>query len=252
MVFVPQGSFMMGDNEDKDDARPAHLVELKGFYIDKTEVTVGQFASFVKETGYITTAESAGKARVYSGEHTVEIEGACWKNPYGAGVEPDPKDPVTQVSWDDAVAFCVWAGKRLPTEAEWEYAARSTDGRYYPWGYIWDENRCRNAANSKLHAVQVGSYPLGEGPYEAFDQAGNVWEWCEDYYQRDYYSISPRKNPMAITPSKYRVMRGGGFASQSVHCKTTYRYYGEPAHYYVMVGFRCALDLNYDPAKLKE
>jgi formylglycine-generating enzyme required for sulfatase activity len=245
MVYVHPGTFMMGEESDRDDAVPVHKVEIKGFFIDKCEVTVAQFGEFVKATGYVTDAESAGYSRAFDKDNKVSlVAGATWIHPYGDERIPDPESPVTQVSWHDAVVYCSWAGKRLPTEAEWEYAARNSDGRLYPWGNQWDEKRCSNTFDSGMAVAKVGSFPGGEGPFGTLDQAGNVWEWCQDYYQRDYYAVSPVKNPLCDTPSGNRVLRGGSFTSHPVHCKSTYRYYSAPEKGYIMVGFRCAKDVG--------
>jgi len=245
MVYVSPGTFMMGEEGDRDDAIPVHKAEIKGFFLDKCEVTVTQFGEFVKATGYVTDAESAGSSRAFDKDKkVVPIAGATWIHPYGDDRVPDPQSPVTQVSWNDAVVYCSWAGKRLPTEAEWEYAARSNDGRFYPWGSQWDEKRCSNTFNSGMAVAKVGSFPGGTGPFGTMDQAGNVWEWCQDYYQRDYYAVSPVKNPLCDTPSGARILRGGSFTSHPVHCKSTYRYYSAPEKGYIMVGFRCAKDIE--------
>lgn len=204
MIHIPAGVFLMGSpkGEGNDDEHPQHKVYLDSYYISKCEVTNEQFAQFARETGY-----NAGRD---------------WKKYARAGKE---KYPVVCVDWNDAMAYCRWAEGNLPTEAQWEKAARGTDGRTYPWGNSWYANLCNNNSNG---TTAVGSYIGGASPYEAQDMMGNVWEWCFDWYDQNYYKSSPLKNPEGPGSGISRVVRGGSW------CSRTYE-------------FRCANRLSHRP-----
>lgn len=226
MVLVPAGEFVMGDSTYYNHVftlayniydGPEHSVYLEDYYIDKYEVTNEQYRKFVEDTGH--------------------REPSCWNDSRFNG----PKNPVVGVTWEDAVAFSQWAGKRLPTEAEWEKAARGTDKRLWPWGNKLDHDKCCNVWESKLKMTKpVGSYEKGVSPYGCYEMAGNVWEWCSDYYDQNYYSVSPRKNPKGPEGGLQRVVRGGGFLylGHYARCAARYRvpwYATSP-----QIGFRCA------------
>ncbi|MBI4725791.1 formylglycine-generating enzyme family protein [candidate division TA06 bacterium] len=247
LIEIPAGSFIMGSN-DYDDEKPIHTVYLDKYYIGKYEVTVGQFRKFVNATGYKTDAEKSGGAYVYTGGSWQQKADANWKNPY---FSQNDNSPVVCVSWNDAKAYCDWAGLRLPTEAEWEKAARGTDGRSYPWGNGWDGNKCNHgkvsspytdASDGYEYTSPVGSFSSGVSPYGAYDMAGNVWEWCSDWYGENYYGSSPSNNPTGPSSGDSRVLRGGSFgsyANDSV-CRVAARIYNLPDYRTNYYGFRIA------------
>jgi len=238
-VWVPAGEFQMGSNEADiaelchrrtnvkpelfNDEKPRHTVWLDGFWIYKYHVTVAQYRKFCEKT-----------------ERKMP-EQPKWS-----------KDnlPVVNVSWYDASAYAEWAGARLPSEAEWEKAARGTDGRAFPWGDLWDEERCNNynthnPAAGGLHgnrATPGGAFPAGASPYGAQDMAGNVWQWCADWYDADYYAKSPKKNPTGPDAGDLRVLRGGSWGSSSVSVRCAGRNAESPDNtYHDDGGFRCVI-----------
>jgi formylglycine-generating enzyme required for sulfatase activity len=225
---IPAGEFLMGSDPAVDpdaylDEMPQHQVYLDGYQIGRYEVTNAQYAQCVRAT-------------------------VCWE-PSGLSYYPDPAytyHPVVYVSWFDARTFCEWVGGRLPTEAEWEYAARGTDGRIYPWGNEPpDESRC-NFDYSVIGTTPVGRYsPPGDGPpfdndYGCADMAGNVWEWVADWYDGGYYSVPPERNPQGPDSDSWRVVRGGSWDSFQGRVRSAVRYYLEPSSSDGDVGFRCA------------
>jgi formylglycine-generating enzyme required for sulfatase activity len=208
-VFVPGGDFAMGsDTSTYANERPVHTVTLDSFWIDQTEVTNAMFGAFVAQTGYQTDAETTGASSVYNPDTDKNelVPGTDWQHPLGPGssLADLAQHPVVHVSWNDAQAYCQWAGRRLPTEAEWEKAARGTDGWTYPWGNDFDGTRL-NFADVTLGAfwgdsnfddgfqltAPVGNYPAGASPYGALDMSGNVWEWVNDWVDEAYYQSSP-------------------------------------------------------------
>jgi formylglycine-generating enzyme required for sulfatase activity len=193
-----------------DDEKPAHQVKLDGYWIYKNEVTVGQYKQFCAATGRTMPNLDSD----FSGDD----------------------HPVVNVTWFDAVAYCRWAGVRLPTEAQWEKAARGTDGRIYPWGNVWDKDKA-NADGDQT--TPVGSFPKGASPYGCLDMAGNVWEWCQDWYGSDYYASSPASNPTGPASGDKRVLRGGSWISTSYFCRCAGRDGNDPSSTYHGYGFRC-------------
>jgi formylglycine-generating enzyme required for sulfatase activity len=262
MVSVPAGEFLMGSTDDDPDAnadeKPQHMLYVDAFWIDRTEVTNALFTDFVEATGHKTAAENAGTGWVYDQDARKwkEVAGADWRHPRGQGSDLVGLDsfPVVQVSWDDALAYCHWAGRRLPTEAEWEKAARGTDGRKYPWGNgpVAGElvNFCDSmcSAGWKDQAVDdgysetapVGSHAAGASPYGAVDMAGNVWEWTADWYGAGYYSSSPGRNPSGPREGQERALRGGSMSGTKLGVRAVIRDRKPPASRYNNVGFRCA------------
>ncbi len=256
MVRVPAGPFLMGTAEGEPSEGPPRTVRLKAFWIDRLEVSNAAFAAFVAATGHRTSAERRGTGWVWDGRWR-EVAGADWRHPHGsasslAGLE---RHPVVQVSWEDAKAYCGWRRARLPTEAEWEKAARGTDGRPYPWGWAppregtrvrasyGSEVCCRaDAADGYLTTAPVGAFPAGRSPYGAEDMAGNVWEWVEDWFAPDFYRRAPSEGPLNRTPSGQKVIRGGGWGNNPYCLRVTYRHANPPDYSLDMVGFRCARD----------
>jgi len=226
MVYIPAGDFIMGSNDKNapGNEQPAHRVYLDAFWIDRTEVTNAQFHRFVRETGYRSEDEQAGF-------------GFSWKNFYMAGQD---RYPVRWVNWGDAAAYARWAGKSLPTEAQWEKAARGTDGRRYPWGNLWKSNYL-NLADCFCVVGPVGNFPAGASPYGVLDMAGNVREWCADYYDPNIYSHSPRRNPIGPPAGEARVCRGGSFGSGPQGFRVTIRERVLPNRGDDRTGFRCVL-----------
>jgi len=258
MVFVPAGNFTMGQT---GIAVPVHTVYLDAFFIDKYKVTNAQFKAFIDAGGYTTQAFwSAAGWSVRSSEG--------WTLPYywTAGTYHSgpawPGFPVVGVSWPEAEAYANFVGKRLPTEAEWEKAARGTDQRIYPWGNSIDGSRANYLASgdpyeSSGYTTPVGFYDgrLHPSPpfqttdspsaYGAYDMAGNVWEWVADWYQYDYYSVSPSSNPPGPLSGWDRVLRGGASTTYDPgFLRSAYRYYGDLLiHRNGLFGIRCARTL---------
>jgi serine/threonine-protein kinase len=258
--FVPAGQFSMGS--DNYDAIMSAPVSLDAYWIDQTEVTNGMFAQFVFATHYRTDAEKSGRGYVYqvSSDEVVKTIGATWQHPHGpaSDLKGQEQYPVVQVSWNDAAAYCKWAGRRLPTEAEWEKAARGTDGQLYPWGnQAWAGNLA-NFMDKQLnpsysvddgHAgiAAVGSYPDGASPYGALDMAGNVAEWVADWYVDPYpqsEQTSTVINPKGPASGEARVMRGGAWMSNDDNNGekrlAAYRNNNLPELSADEAGFRCA------------
>jgi len=220
MVQVPAGKFTRGSTL-ADDEKPVRQIYLNAFYMDKYEVTVGQYAKYLEVTGM--------------------EEPPDWE------VMNQPQHqrrPVVNVSWEDAVNYCKWSGKRLPTEAEWEKAARGADGGIYPWG---------NEAPTRLHAnygrsdwddhmalAPVGSFEAGKSPYGIYDLAGNAWEWVFDWYEHDFYAKSPEKNPIGPPKGYEKVVRGGSWLYVSEFLRSAHRFNAQPSNRHFGYGFRCA------------
>ena len=261
MVYVPAGEFLMGSPESQGDygEHPQHTVHLNAFWIDQTEVTNCQFEAFVEATGYRTDAEKEGDGALYIGGGSfLTIEGADWRHPErpDSDIAERMALPVVQVSWNDAQAYCKWAGARLPTEAEWEKACRGMDGRRYPWGD--QKSNCEYAvihdfnlglACGRGEPWPAGSKPAGASPYGALDMAGNVWEWVSDWYDARYYAHSPASNPQGPDEGTDRTDRGGSWVNRyvasggsdiSLRCATRGGFV-PPTNRTNIGGFRCAV-----------
>jgi formylglycine-generating enzyme required for sulfatase activity len=246
MVFVPAGVFTMGSDDLGDDEQPVHQVFLDGFWLDQYEVTNGQFARFVADTGYQTGAEAAGWGWVHGGDEWVEMSGADWQHPRGPNSDiADKTDhPVVLVNWQDADAYCRWAGKQLPTEAQWEKAARGPGDAVprYAWGNSFDPQKANIQESSLDDTTPVGAFsPQGDSPYGAADMTGNVWEWVADWYGSGYYGVSPAENPSGPDGGTYKILRGGSWLFDEVYARTAFRYNVSPDYVYDFTGFRCSM-----------
>jgi iron(II)-dependent oxidoreductase len=249
MVLVPAGEFPMGSEDTEivqlqsllgrlppkvldrlTDQAPRHQVYLDAFYIDKYEVTNALYARFVQATRRLASR--------LSDKHQFN----------------QPQQPVVGVTWHDAQAYCTWAGKRLPTEAEWEKAARGPEGRIYPWGNSVDgvrmnycDKRCpfrwKDTASDDGYArtAPVGSYEQGKSPYGAYDMAGNVWEWVADWYAADYYQHSPAQNPPGPAAGERKIVRGGAWFVPAPVARTATRQHFGAYYWGDNIGLRCAL-----------
>ncbi|MBM3315453.1 formylglycine-generating enzyme family protein [candidate division WOR-3 bacterium] len=238
VIRIPAGTFTMGSPRGEGDAdeRPQHRVSLSEYYVDKYEVTNRQYKRFCDATGrtYPSDPDFTGMPGYFTAY---------------------PSYPVVNVSWADAQAYCTWAGKQLPTEAEWEKAARGTDARKYPWGSAEpsgkrsnyaDRNtdsswRDANADDGYARTAPVGTYPAGVSPYGLMDMAGNVWEWCNDWHSESYYGSSANNNPQGPSSGPYRVTRGGSWLCSPMYLRAANRDRCGPSDRYHNLGFRCSL-----------
>ncbi len=263
MVLVPAGEFTMGasaDNGGLPDEQPLRLVYLGAFWIDRHEVTNAVYQQFVQATGYQAPANAAAALNLWENNSPLP------------GIE---QHPVVNVSWLDAIAFCRWANKRLPTEAEWEKAARGTDGRTYPWGNDWNLDNANSASYWARKTVQfadsaeweafwlkglgatiskekglrgeiltmpVGSFPAGASPYGALDMAGNAAEWVQDWYNPNHYRTAPLTNPQGPERGAIKAMRGGSWLKPAISLRTSDRDWGTMDSRPSGTGFRCARD----------
>lgn len=203
MVWVPAGEFLMGAGDGRADEKPVHQVRIsKGFWLSKLEMTIAQWKRYCQE------------AKVPLTKHIFT---------------PD-NHPMSGVSWHDVRAYCRFYGMALPTEAQWEWAARGPEGRKYPWGNQWDPARCSNNDNRapEEFTFPVGSFPTGASWCGALDMAGNLAEWCEDWYSETYYANSPGVDPQGPAAGTEKVWRGGYCWGHANECATTSRFGSEP------------------------
>jgi len=237
MVLIPAGEFIMGNDAGDDDEKPERTVYLDAFCIDKYEVTNAQYKECVDAGACNPPARQSSPSRLF-----------YYDNP-----EFD-NYPVIWVTWNDAQAYCKWRGKRLPTEAEWEKAARGTDGRLWPWGnsepdgtklnlcdvnctYEWKESHIDDGYPD---TAPVGSFEAGQSPYGVYNMAGNVREWTADWYAPDYYRDAPDRNPPGPDSGPGRVLRGGSWRSNIPVARITYRLWYDAEVKDEYIGFRCA------------
>lgn len=280
MIYLPGGEFWMGTDSHEgfpaDGEGPVRNVTLKPFYIDPCTVTNQEFMTFVEDTGYRTEAEQFGWSFVFSGlvprdvankvSNVVQgtpwwwvVEGAYWREPEGPGSTIDDRldHPVVHVSWNDAMAYCKWAGKRLPTEAEWEFAARGgLERKKYPWGdvlrpdgkwmcNIWQgEFPIKNTAQDGY----IGTAPaksFNPNGYGLYNVSGNVWEWCSDWFSSTFHVDGPRHDPRGPRTGSARVTRGGSYLCHRSYCnryRVAARSSNTPDSSTGNIGFRCATD----------
>lgn len=266
MVQVPAGFFWMGLSDEVRDSvvaaclkeraegedcaswfkasSPRHQVRLDAFWIDRHQVTNADFERFVQSTGHVTDGETQNKGAVRRQQdgtwNWFIVDGAVWRSPQGPGSTVEPDHPVLQVSWNDAQAYCHWTGKQLPTEAQWEKAARGTDERLYAWGSNWDDARHSNSDKRIGATTAVGQYPDGASPYGALDMTGNVWEWAQDWYAPDYYARSEERNPSGPQEGTTRLLRGGSWHHSHIISLAAFRIAQPPSSHSNLMGFRCA------------
>lgn len=278
MALLEGGEFLMGDTDSwaypGDGEGPLRRIRLDPFWIDRSALSNAEFAAFVEETGHVTEAERFGWSFVFAGllpddfaptrgvAHAPwwrQVEEADWRCPEGpqSGLDGRTDHPVLHVSWNDARAYCEWAGKRLPSEAEWEYAARGGfEGQPFPWGdelepggehrmNVWQgafpgENTC---ADGFYGTCPVGAYPANG--YGLHNMTGNVWEWCADWYSPDFHTRDRRTNPHGPPGGTHRSTRGGSYLCHHSYCRR-YRVAArnslEPESTTGNTGFRCASD----------
>jgi formylglycine-generating enzyme required for sulfatase activity len=283
MKLIPAGEFLMGTDGtygfEEDGERPAHPIRLDAFWIDATCVTNEQFNRFVNATGYRTDADRFGWSFVFYGllapkqratldpqrvvgtEWWCRIDGANWRHPEGVGssIKDRWDHPVVHVSWSDARAYAAWVGKRLPTEAEWECAARGgLVQQRYPWGSeLEPEGRHRmNVWQGRFpHENTCADGHYGTAPAKSFranghglyNMTGNVWEWCWDWFDSGYYRVSPAANPAGPMRGERRVLRGGSFLCHASYCnryRTDARSHNTPDSSASNIGFRCVRDVQ--------
>ena len=227
MVTIPAGPFVRGTESGGFDERPQRSIHLDAFSIDRYEVTNHHYQQFVLATGHRKPGLPARYAK--SGE---KMKGT--------------NQPVVYVSWDDAVEYCRWKGKRLPTEAEWEKAMRGGDGRLWPWGNTEQANGANWARVQDGYEVSapVGSFQEDKSPYGVMDGAGNVIEWVDDWYAETYYKSSPEQNPPSPEYGTYRVLRGGGYTTTGGDIRITSRSKMMPDYRDETIGFRCAISVT--------
>jgi formylglycine-generating enzyme required for sulfatase activity len=222
MCYVPEGYFVMGSKSGEAVEKPEHQVWLDAYWTYQTEVTNSKYALCVSAGNCTpkTDISAPGRPDYY--------------------VNPLYKNyPVFRITWEDARNYCEWAGNRLPSEAEWEKAARGTDSRVYPWGRDMISTNL-NYADNKGSTTEVGSYPSGASPYLILDMAGNVWEWVNDWYDSDYYRNSPKQNPLGpTTQGNGHVIRGGGLSSSEKDVRVYHRANQDSAK--AGPGFRCVI-----------
>jgi formylglycine-generating enzyme required for sulfatase activity len=282
MVKLDGGPFLMGTDAEEafpqDGEGPVRQIQLDGFYIDKFAVTNQQFAEFVTATGYRTESEHLGWSFVFQGHIPPEryhelvvatvpganwwcrVNRADWRHPEGpdSSIDTHPYHPVTQMSWNDAQAYCTWAGKRLPTEAEWEFAARGgLEQRIYPWGdeLTPEDRHLCNVWQGEFPSVDLGEdgytgpAPVGAFPangYGLHNITGNTWEWCNDWFDSAYHVTATRLNPIGPPRSTSKVMKGGSYLCHASYCnryRVAARTSNTPDSATTNIGFRCVRDI---------
>ncbi len=239
MVYVPGGEFTMGSDEGDNDESPQIMVYLDPFFIDQSEVTNAEYSEFINDGGYFKQEYWTEEGWKFIKENRI-FSPKYWRNL----LWNSPSDPVVGVSWYEADAYARWTGKRLPTEAEWEKAARGTDGKIWSWGNDFSPEKANTNAPNDAHnyTAQVNSYPLGISPYGCYDMAGNVAEWVADWYDAYYYYEASMFNPQGPKYGSYRGIRGGSWFTSPEEARCSARGYDFLGDRTKMVGFRCAKD----------
>jgi iron(II)-dependent oxidoreductase len=234
-VSIPAGPFTMGSDEGPDDEKPAHQVALAAYSIDRFPITNAQYAEFLNAV----SASPRASSRLFDFDDPdarIHRRGERWAS--DAGYE---NHPVVEVPWRGALEYCTWRGKRLPTEAEWEKAARGTDARRYPWGNEIPDQRRARYGSAPNETAAVDAYPAGVSPYGARDMSGNAWEWVSSEYRPYPYRTDDGRE--ALKPGPVRATRGGGHDSPESEITTTFRGRNlsrNPASGHHNIGFRCA------------
>ena len=270
MVLIPDGEFIMGKEDemaghnhgehhdhhahhkhkDVDFGKPAHKVFLNAYYIDKYEVTNSKFYKFIKDGGYEKRDLWTDDGWNWKEKNSITAPN-WWNNGESSNYKGSihyPENPITGISWYEADAYARWAGKSLPTEAQWEKAARGDKPGYiYPWG---DEDPNCTYANFCIEkhdfcfgsTAPVGSYKEGVSPHGLYDMSGNVWEWCKDWHNPDFYANSPYENPECTKPGTRKIMRGGAWLNEKSFINSTFRQKAKPELRNYFTGFRCVIN----------
>ncbi|MBH0198701.1 MAG: formylglycine-generating enzyme family protein [Nitrospira sp.] len=226
MVQIPEGPFTMGSNEGDPDEAPEHQVFLKGFFLDRKEVTQAEYMRFAK-----MTKRSMPKIEVFEDDQSKLLQ---------------PEFAAMSVSWDDAMAYCKWAGKRLPTEAEWEKAGRGEGKRKYSWGDKFAVNVANvdGSEDGYKYLAPPGSFEAGRSPYGLYDMTGNVAEWVADSYDEGYYKKSPYRDPKGPDNADLKVVRGGSWRETEQNARVSKRFAAKHWRTDITIGIRCAADLE--------
>lgn len=246
-VYVPGGDFLMGSRPGeamaREDEIPQRSVYLDAFWMDRTEVTNAMYANFLNQQG---NQIEGGDTWLDADDPTAQI---VYRNGSWQAFSEHENHPAVEITWYGARAYCDWVRRRLPTEAEWEKAARGVDGRTFPWGegesgVIKVPCERANLAGCEGGTQPVGSYPDYASPYGVLDMDGNIAEWVQDWYDADYYQRAPDRNPSGPSQGEYRILRGGSWTMSYLTARTTNRFRADPgfACYYHGEGFRCAAD----------
>jgi len=224
MIQIPEGPFMMGGKDGDPDEAPEHQVYLKAFFLDKKEVTQEEYARFAK-----MTKRPMPKIEVFEDDQSKLLK---------------PEFPAMSVSWDEALAYCKWAGKRLPTEAEWEKAGRGEGKRKYPWGdsFVTGNANVDGSEDGYKYLAPPGSFESGRSPYGIYDMTGNVAEWVADSYDEHYYKTSPYRDPKGPDNADLKVVRGGSWRETEHNARLSKRFAAKHWRTDITIGIRCAGD----------
>lgn len=233
MIFIAGGNFIMGSDTDAENNAPAHLQTLSDFYIDRYPVTCAEYKRFIDATGHPIPNYDVPWCKT---------DGFNWNTETKMYPEGRANHPVVLVTWADAVAYATWAGKRLPTEAEWEFVARGSKNRHFPWGMTFLENHCNSFEAHFGDTTPVGTFsPQGDSPEGVSDMLGNVWEWTSSLYRLYPYRADDGREDMAS--DKWRVLRGGSWVNDATSISAITRLDGDFL-FYNNVGFRCAVGVG--------